>query len=120
MQLQLVEFTKGCPPYNVGESAGFTAKHAARFVANGVAKLTDSPVRRPNTRKLETDPLTVMRFIRSCAPYGVGETAGFSKGRAAQLAKVGLAEPVKGDELKKLQARLAAKQPPPIKTQGKR
>lgn len=120
--MQLVEFTKGCPPYNKGETAGFKPEHAQRFVEVGVGKLTDKPVRRANTCVPQTEPLTIMRFVRSCAPYMVGETAGFRKSRAAQLHKVGLAEYVKGDELAKLQARTApAKQkPPPIKAQGKR
>lgn len=126
--IQLVEFTRSSPPYNKGETAGFSPERAARFVKAGFGKLTDKAVRRPNTCRPATEPKVVMRFLRTCPPYMKDETAGFTKSRAAQLEKKGLAEFIKGDELKVLQARLlpakllatAKHQPPPIKAQGKR
>jgi hypothetical protein len=112
--MPLVLFTASSAPYNKGETAGFSQERCDALVKAGLAKHTDKPVRRPATRKV-LNTTVLVEFVRSSAPYAVGETAGFSPAQATALVKSGRAERVEGERLKALQARAnVPKSPPPV------
>jgi hypothetical protein len=86
--ITLVRFVQKRPPFNVGETAGFTPEDAEALVRDGLAEHAEAP-----SVPAPSSPETPARitFLAKYGPFNVGEVAGFPQSDAAQLVKHRLA-----------------------------
>lgn len=86
MDTVLLEFTAGAPPYRAGDVAGFAPSEARAYLERRVARrLTEPPAPAAQPAAAASEELVLLQFDEACPPYRVGEVAGFSPEKAAQL-----------------------------------